>query len=91
MPGGRSLSFTCWQFAALGHQLCWGHLLWDIEAMIERGGRSQATAALQRPRLSDSRVRSGVVRQDCPFLAAHACYNRTAHPLYCTARLYELA
>jgi Family of unknown function (DUF6444) len=41
-----------------------------------------------RPRLSDSGMRSGVVRQDRPFLAAYACRNRTAHAPRSIARAY---
>jgi len=41
-----------------------------------------------RPRLSDSGMRSGVVRQDRLFLAAYACRNRTAHAPRSIARAY---
>jgi hypothetical protein len=50
------------------------------------GGGHAHTTASPRPRLSDRRMRSDVVRQDGPFLAAYACRDRTAPALRCIAR-----
>ncbi len=61
-------------------QVCWAHLLRDFEAMIERGGRSQAVGEALREQARQMFPLWHRVRNGC---CTHAQFRRAMRPIRC--------